>query len=855
MTSNRDEHEGPRRPPPAGRDPDEADVRWFYRFALHREAESDQTVAELAGWTMEGLVRGFFDSQEFTSKVLEPLMLGRAPAVDAGPPPADELVDWAAATLPLSAEGVLALEDRPSSWSALYLALISDPVFRSVLGPDHPLTAPAAASRLARAAVVRGALEDAHDGVATGWIVTTDDSGPPRAELWCDGVFLGAATPDRFRREAVERFGGDGIAGFEIEHATPDLVRRRMRLELRDRSGLILDVRVFERSEPSIDDLAATRRELSEIRDLLQRIEHRLPGLDTGLSQPLSEYGDYFERWYRRDAVPASVAAVARVGVVIDGADASLAAIQDAVWSVVEQTASPHRTVLLVGPDLAVAAADLVTRVQWRGGPDITCRTSTGSDRAGDVSRAIDEIGEVDAVLLMDAAGVVSSELVDRIAHRFRAESNLAALYFDEDQFDGRDGDKDFRVRRHALPAFKPGFDPELLLQTPYCGPVVAFRPEVLRSTGLRGQAGPLYAADALLRLPATARVGHEARVLVTRHPGVADTQAWLGCVSEAMQDHADVSVELHPDAAVPSLGGAIRLRRPPAPGTTVTVIVPTRDRIELLRPCVESVLSHRGSNVVALDLLIIDHESEEPETQTYLRDLERDGKARILPFEGPFNWALMNNLAAARSEAQVLVFLNNDTIVLTPDWLDELVGQAMRAEVGPVGCRLLYSDGTIQHAGFVVQDRSWSFLTHEGVGRPGSDIGYLGRHALVHATAAVTGACMAIRAETFRALGGFDAALYPVEANDVDLCFRAREAGLTVLYDPHATLYHLESKTRGLNLDPERSAAAEATARVMWARWGETVAGDPAFNPHFDRASKPFARLRPPPGTAVDRG
>jgi GT2 family glycosyltransferase len=213
--------------------------------------------------------------------------------------------------------------------------------------------------------------------------------------------------------------------------------------------------------------------------------------------------------------------------------------------------------------------------------------------------------------------------------------------------------------------------------------------------------------------------------------------------------------------------------------------------------------------------------------------------------FTGPFNWALMNNLAAHKSEEDVLIFLNNDTLVLNPDWIDELVSLAMRKDVGVVGCRLIYDDGAIQHAGFLALNERRRFLTHDGLGDPGSYPGYLGRNALVHRTVAVTGACLAVRREVFRHLGGFDAARFQVEANDVDLCFKAADLGLKVLYSPFATLHHLESRTRTLDSEDDIRTSSDAAERI-WTRWVKKVCPDPWYNPRFDRRSPHFSRLIP---------
>ncbi|WP_373458346.1 glycosyltransferase [Brevundimonas sp. SORGH_AS_0993] len=183
----------------------------------------------------------------------------------------------------------------------------------------------------------------------------------------------------------------------------------------------------------------------------------------------------------------------------------------------------------------------------------------------------------------------------------------------------------------------------------------------------------------------------------------------------------------------------------------------------------------------------------------------------------------------------------------MSQDWLDELVSRALQSGVGAVGCRLLYEDGTLQHAGFVARETADDFLTHEGVGEEGSEGGYLGRHALVHETSAVTGACIAVRRELFQALGGFDAVQFPIDGNDVDFCFRVRDAGYSVIYTPYATLYHLKSKTRGYGAtEAARDKAQQSLAR-LWEMWSGKFTPDPYYNRHFDRTGQPFSRLRPP--------
>ena len=276
--------------------------------------------------------------------------------------------------------------------------------------------------------------------------------------------------------------------------------------------------------------------------------------------------------------------------------------------------------------------------------------------------------------------------------------------------------------------------------------------------------------------------------------------------------------------------------------------MIPTRDRLDLLAPCLAGLEAHRARDLTALQVTVVDNGSVEPETLAFLDEAERAGRIRLVRSDAPFNFAALNNLGVEGSAGDLVVMLNNDMEVLAPGWLDALARHAFRPEVGAVGARLVYDDLTIQHAG-VVTGGVHELSAHEGVGAAGSDGGYMARHARTRRVAAVTGACLATRREVWDRLGGLDAARFAVDGNDVDYCLRVEALGLHVLYTPDATLIHHESRSRGFNA---RSTAArergEAEAERMRARWGGRLRRDPWYNPAFDRAAKPFTRLGPPP-------
>lgn len=303
-----------------------------------------------------------------------------------------------------------------------------------------------------------------------------------------------------------------------------------------------------------------------------------------------------------------------------------------------------------------------------------------------------------------------------------------------------------------------------------------------------------------------------------------------------------------HLDAHAATLAGCAKVIWPLPEGVTASVVIPTRDRLDLLGPCLASVIASRKTNIAALEIIVVDNASASAATKRFLHTLDLSGEIRLLDFDGPFNWSAINNHAARLLKSDVLIFLNNDTVVLTDDWADELCRQALRPEVGVVGARLLYEDRTIQHAG-VVLGVGESKIAHEGAGLPLEDAGYLGRRSLVHRAAAVTGACLATRRTVFASLGGFDEDRLAVEGNDIDYCLRVRKTGFAVLYDPYCTLYHFESKSRGqTSMDAERLHQAQSQLAVLGRRWGADLLTDPYYNRHFDPASRPFTRLGPPP-------
>ena len=819
-------------------------IERLYALALGRAPEPGADLSGFMDKALPELAAIFFQSPEFRERVADAFTQGGEPREALFDyPPSEALKTWAVIAFDLP-EPAAAETAAARSWAQLYRALFADADVAVRMGmAARPFNDPAWAALVAQAESdakrrIAGALDRVDTDRGGGWAVDLNDPGRRLAvELWADGAFVSAGATGVFRREIEDRFPGATGAGYSLP-IPRGLARsgETLRLEVRETGHPApLGVGVLAETTPAeVPAYETVRRELATVRETLARLETMLRAVETALTRHATDWPTYFDAWYRpahealRAALPA--AAPGRTRVRIDAAGCSPAWVEEAIDSALEQSRTPSG-VFVVGLDDQGRrlVTDFAARRGWMtaAGPAITVGEPTPG--AG-------------PVLAFPASGLLSPDAVETVEALFAARPDAALAYVDEDVLASEaEGNDDWRLRDHEAPVLKPAFDLDFIRQSPWIGDCLAFA----------GDGVPAGARTVLAAAEAGAVVASIPRVLFTRRAEAvpaSDADAWAGIVRAHLARMGEAA-EVAPQSDIlgAAAPGAVRVRHALPEGASATVVIPTRDRLDLLRPCLDSLEAHRAANRCVMRVVVVDHLSQEAETRALLMERQAAGQIEVLPYDGEFNWALMNNLAAAQSDDDVLVFLNNDTVVISPDWLDALAAQALRPGVGAVGARLVYQDGAIQHAGMAARPRPTAFLIHEGVGLPGSDPGNLGRHALAHRCVAVTGACMAVSNAVFRRLGGFDAARLPVEGNDVDLCLKAQVEGLAVIYEPGATLYHLESRSRGLSLDGERLRASMEATRRVWSRWGEGFADDPGFNPHFARDGRPFDRLRPP--------
>jgi len=263
-------------------------------------------------------------------------------------------------------------------------------------------------------------------------------------------------------------------------------------------------------------------------------------------------------------------------------------------------------------------------------------------------------------------------------------------------------------------------------------------------------------------------------------------------------------------------------------------VIVPTRDHVSVLRTCVEGVLDQ--TDYPSIELIIADNDSRKPETLAFFDEMRSDVRVRILRCPGPFNYSAINNTAVRSSSGEIVLLLNNDIEIIGAGWLKEMVRHAVRPEVGAVGAKLLYPDNTLQHGGVVLGLNGVAGHLH--LGAPHDSPGYFGCLSLPRNASAVTAACLALRRSVFDEVGGLDEVNLTVAFNDVDFCLRITEKGYEIIWTPEATLYHLESKSRGSDMSPRHFARFQREVAHMRARWAARLDSDPFFNPNLSLAS-----------------
>tara|TARA_Y100000589_G_scaffold138853_1_gene132776 strand:+ start:115 stop:1896 length:1782 start_codon:yes stop_codon:yes gene_type:complete len=404
----------------------------------------------------------------------------------------------------------------------------------------------------------------------------------------------------------------------------------------------------------------------------------------------------------------------------------------------------------------------------------------------------------------------------------------LDILYSDEDKID------EYGNRRE--PFFKPEWSWDLLLSQNYTCHLSVYRKTLLdKLNGLREGTEGAQDYDLIIRATEqTEKIKHIPHVLY--HWRAVKGSTALGAQEKDYAHQKAVEVlneavarrNLSAEVLETGLGAYHRLRYDvPTPVPSVSVIIPTKDRIDLLATCLNGLLEK--TSYENFEILVVDNNSFEARTLEYFKVMEKNDKVSILKFPGEFNFSAINNFAVSKAKGEVLVLLNNDIEVISEGWLRELVSHAIRPGVGAVGCRLYYPDDHVQHDGIVVGMGGVAGYAHPRLKREYS--GDFGRSKIIRNCSAVTAAALAIRKSIYNEVGGLDAENLAVAFNDVDFCLRVKEAGYRNVYSPYSELYHHESVSRGPDTDPVKAKRFEREANYMKNKWKLFIDNDPSYN------------------------
>jgi GT2 family glycosyltransferase len=485
----------------------------------------------------------------------------------------------------------------------------------------------------------------------------------------------------------------------------------------------------------------------------------------------------------------------------------------------------------------------------------VTYRESNG--HIAEASNSALELATGDYIALLDHDDALTADALYWMAIEVIAHPDAAILYSDEDKID--------ETGRLFHPYFKPDWSPELVLSQNYVNHLGVYRREEVEAVGrFRDAFRGSQDYDLMLRI--SDRVGPDrirhVPVVLYHWRTVAGSVASGGDAKSYAHDAARRAIAEHLERTretaqvVPTADGFGHRVVPAMPDPTpkVTIVVPTRDKVEVLKVCIDGLLTK--TDYTNWELFVVDNGSERADTARYLGEISTDPRIRVLRDDGAFNYSRLNNIAVAQGSGEMVLLLNNDVEPINPDWLGEMVRQLSRSGVGVVGAKLYFPDDTVQHVG--VTTGIGGVAGHFEKRLPREADGYFQRPNLLHNATAVTGACLLTTRALWDEVGGLDEEHLTVAFNDVDFCLKIREAGRRIVVAPLAELYHYESVSRGTDNAPEKLARFRREMATMRARWDHVIDQDPYWNPnlHIDnemptlgfppRVQKPWRHLLP---------
>ena len=444
-------------------------------------------------------------------------------------------------------------------------------------------------------------------------------------------------------------------------------------------------------------------------------------------------------------------------------------------------------------------------------------------------------------VALLDHDDELTEHALYMVAEALNQNKDLDVIFSDEDKINEQG-------TRHG-PHFKPGWNRALFYCQNYVSHLGVYRTSILKDIGgfRLGYEGSQDYDLALRAIEKTTdeRIHHIPHILYHWRAISGSTAL---CIDEksyaveagrkALKSHLDrigVKADVVPSEISMHHRAVYEL---PKKLPLISVIIPTRDQVEVLKTCVDGLL-HK-TDYDNLEVIIMDNGSEAPETMAYFAELKKDKRVQVIRHDAPFNYSELNNIAAKKAKGDYYLLLNNDIEPINREWLTEMLRQMIFEDVGIVGAKLYYPNKTLQHAGVVmstigIADHLFRFLTPD-------DFGYFARTKMSQEFMAVTAACMLVKKSVFEELNGLDEENLAVAFNDVDFCLRAYEAGYRIVYTPFANLTHHESLSRGAEEGLDKVKRFKRETTYIWNRWKDFIENDPYLNPNFILESHNYA-------------
>jgi len=437
-------------------------------------------------------------------------------------------------------------------------------------------------------------------------------------------------------------------------------------------------------------------------------------------------------------------------------------------------------------------------------------------------------------VAFLENGGVLAPFALYEVVKQINESPDVDLLFSDDDKIS--------ELNRRFNPFFKPDYSPDMLRSINYMRHLLVIRKTVGEQIGwFRDGFEDAQYYDLVLRAAEhTTKISHISKVLYHSRPAAdadgLDQQGDPG--HKALQEHLD-RIGTRGSVTAGVYPSTYRVSYSLTDSPLVSIIIPNQDNVQYLSCAIRSILNK--STYQNFEILIVENNSQQQDTFRLYEQLQSlDPRVSLLEQNGPFNFSLINNWAAERAKGKALLFLNNDIEVISPNWLEEMLQHALRPDVGGVGAKLYYPDGTIQHAGIIIGP-SFGIAQHEHLRAPREAAGYFGRLTYIRNVSAVTAACVMIRKEIFDEVNGFDEH-YALAYGDVDLCLKMRGKGLVNVWTPFSELYHFESKTRGYDDSPEKRARFKAELEYFLQKWHATLKkGDPYYNPAFSMKNEDF--------------